>query len=143
LSRNEEIMEVKYYSFKTGIQHSKKNTWRMIDIKIPAFSPQMAINLHYFISTRPNVMTSKYLPKTRRDYYKLPDLKNIFYTYRQVIEFEKLTRPKLGISRVQFKKLKTYSQNQILSWFSNEIGSKMSFKNTIQKSKKIFNNIND
>lgn len=106
-----------YYSFKLGIPYSKYSTWKHFDIKLPAFNPKMAICLHYIIGTWKDEYTHKYAPKELKNSHLNPNESMVFYIYRQVIEYKRIDRPALGYTRADFKKIKVYSQHQILSWF--------------------------
>lgn len=114
-----DLSSVKYYSFRIGPPFSNLGTWRLVDIKIPSFSPKMAISMHYFHSSWLDEDRHKYLPQTRRIIHVEPDGSLVHYIYRQVLEYERLERPKLGYVKHQYKLLKVYSQHQIASWFDD------------------------
>lgn len=97
---------MRYYSFFVGTKREHASKWKFKDVKIMADSPRNAIIVHQFLLSgcRKNFKPSWYLITT---------------AYRGVQEFELLENH--YPSRMNFKKLKFYTQHQIDEWFSKDL----------------------
>lgn len=96
------MAQIKYYSFKVGTIRSSPKTWKLQDIKIPANSPKQALIMDQF------------LKRDCPDNFKANSAL-ICMVYRQIIEFE--FSSSVGLARVNYKKLRTYSEYEINTWF--------------------------
>ena len=108
-----EDLTIKYYSFMVGDWMSPMSTWRLMDLKIPAANPRMSIVLHQMMI---DYIQSEHTSLKKKKIAE-PSSYVIQKVYRQVIEWEKLDRPQFGQHRIQFKKVKVYSQHMIKTWF--------------------------
>ena len=95
-------MHIKYYSFKLGTIRSSPKSWKLQDRKIPAYSPAQAIIIDQFIKR-----------DCPENFKPSPEL--IRMVYRQIIEFEFASS--VGLTRMNYKKLRTYTEYEINTWF--------------------------
>lgn len=112
-----DMQGILYYSFLVGPPFSPMSTWKMVDLKIPAKNPKMAICLHSFIVHWVDEKKNKYASRSVKETHVNPNGGMVWYYCRQVIEYEKLDLPELGFTKHRYKKLRVYSQHQIMSLF--------------------------
>lgn len=97
---------MRYYSFFVGTKKQHASKWKFKDVKIMADTPKNAIVIHQYLLSgcRKNFKPSWYI---------------ITASYRGVQEYELIGNN--YPSRMNFKKLKFYTQYQIDEWFAKDL----------------------
>lgn len=77
----------------------------------------MAVDIHAIMMNYRDLPQYQHVFAVRKVVHYSPEGDMVFLIYRQVIEYVKLERPLLGYCKHQYKKLRTYSQHQIMNWY--------------------------
>ncbi|MBK8484273.1 MAG: hypothetical protein IPL31_08030 [Saprospiraceae bacterium] len=104
---------IKYYSFKIGQQGTLRSTWKMDDIKIPAYDLKHAVTMYLWMDWFRRKHENPWMFKSDKMF--TPSDNWVNYHIRQVVEYELKSRRYYAI--VNYKRVRIFNNHEFTEHF--------------------------